>query len=220
MSNQATPFVVAEPRPAHEALDIHWLVQACLKGNEDAWFILIAAHRRLILSIPLKYGFSTEDAADVLQEVCVVLVRELSRVREPRALAAWLIRITSQTCARWRSRERQHESVPVEDDGACPLTACDPPVEQMICEVEQTRALHAVLDEAPPRCKRLVEMLFFSEPAVPYDEVAKNLGVATGSVGFLRMRCLACLRKQLVDKGYGEEVMTLFRNAIISPGIQ
>ena len=45
-------------------------------------------------------------------------------------------------------------------------------------------------------------MLFFETPARPYDEIAKELGLATGSIGFIRGRCLAQLRKQLEKKGF------------------
>jgi DNA-directed RNA polymerase specialized sigma24 family protein len=45
-------------------------------------------------------------------------------------------------------------------------------------------------------------MLFFTTPAVPYEEVAKLLGVAKGSIGFIRMQCLERLRRHLVNKGF------------------
>ncbi len=40
----------------------------------------------------------------------------------------------------------------------------------------------------------MVRMLFFETPARPYKDVAQALGVATGSIGFLRMKCLDKLR--------------------------
>ena len=57
--------------------------------------------------------------------------------------------------------------------------------------------LREALSELPPRCRELIRMLFFETPPVPYEEVARNLGLATGSVGFIRMRCLKRLRKRL-----------------------
>jgi DNA-directed RNA polymerase specialized sigma24 family protein len=45
-------------------------------------------------------------------------------------------------------------------------------------------------------------MLFFATPAVPYEEVAKMLGVAKGSIGFIRRQCLERLRRHLIDKGF------------------
>jgi len=37
-----------------------------------------------------------------------------------------------------------------------------------------------------PRCRRLVEMLFFESPARPYTEVASELNLAVGSIGLTR----------------------------------
>jgi hypothetical protein len=45
-------------------------------------------------------------------------------------------------------------------------------------------------------------MLFFQEPSTPYEQVAKNLNVAKGSIGFIRMRCLERLRRLLEKKGF------------------
>jgi hypothetical protein len=44
--------------------------------------------------------------------------------------------------------------------------------------------------------------LFFEQPPLPYTEVARRLGLATGSIGFIRGRCLDRLRKLLVESGF------------------
>ena len=40
-------------------------------------------------------------------------------------------------------------------------------------------------------------MLFFEPEARPYQEVAASLGLATGSIGFVRAKCLERLRRRL-----------------------
>ncbi|HEV7551812.1 MAG TPA: sigma-70 family RNA polymerase sigma factor, partial [Candidatus Angelobacter sp.] len=54
----------------------------------------------------------------------------------------------------------------------------------------------------PKRCNQMVAMLFFEDPPRPYDEVAKELHLATGSIGFTRGRCLKKLRQLLEEKGF------------------
>jgi DNA-directed RNA polymerase specialized sigma24 family protein len=44
--------------------------------------------------------------------------------------------------------------------------------------------------------------LFFEEPPRPYQEVAESLGLATGSIGFIRGRCLEKLRTFLKKRGF------------------
>src|SRR5262245_22855161 len=54
-----------------EASEDEWLVQGCLQGEARAWEQLIDRYKKLIYSIPLKYGASPEDASDVFQAVCI-----------------------------------------------------------------------------------------------------------------------------------------------------
>ena len=53
-----------------------------------------------------------------------------------------------------------------------------------------------------PQCRRLVELLFFETPARPYSEVAAELGLAVGSIGFTRQKCLERLRARLDELGF------------------
>jgi hypothetical protein len=68
------------------------LVRDCLIGKATAWSDLIFRYKNLIFSIPIRYGFSEEDSADIFQAVCMDLLAELHSLREPKALAGWLIR--------------------------------------------------------------------------------------------------------------------------------
>ena len=60
-------------------------VAGCLRGEQAAWDGLVDRYAALIYSIPLKYGFSEADAADVFQSVCLILREKLGSVRAPRA---------------------------------------------------------------------------------------------------------------------------------------
>ena len=68
------------------------LVRDCLNGREAAWAALLEKYKKLIYSIPIKYGCSVDEANDVFQETCLVLLSELPRLREPRALPKWSCR--------------------------------------------------------------------------------------------------------------------------------
>jgi DNA-directed RNA polymerase specialized sigma24 family protein len=54
----------------------------------------------------------------------------------------------------------------------------------------------------PKRCADLVKLLFYEHPPLPYSDVAQRLGLATGSIGFIRGRCLTKLQKILVEMGF------------------
>ena len=56
------------------------LVSECLQGNDEAWSALIDKYKRLIYSIPVKYGFSPDEATDIFQAVCLELLSELPKL--------------------------------------------------------------------------------------------------------------------------------------------
>jgi RNA polymerase sigma factor (sigma-70 family) len=189
-----------EKEPAPHSSD-EKLIRACLKGDAEAWAALIDKYKNLIYSIPVKFGMY-QDAGDIFQAVCVDLMSELPNLREHRALPKWLMQTCYHRCLQQRrisgrlvELEPEHAEKPVN-------TEDNPLPEQMLVQIEQEQLLRDVITEMPDRCERLIQMLFFETPARPYDEIAKELGLATGSIGFIRGRCLAQLRKQLEKKGF------------------
>jgi RNA polymerase sigma factor (sigma-70 family) len=171
------------------------LVSACLSGDEHAWSELIDRYSRLIFSIPLRQGLSREEAADVFQAVCLDLVAELPKLRDPQALPAWLIRTTARKVGKWKRRNERY----LPDDGDLAESTADQDVlpDSLIEHCQRTQALRDGIEALPDRCRAMVRMLFFETPARPYKDVAAALGVATGSIGFMRMKCLDRLRSLL-----------------------
>jgi len=176
------------------------LVRECLKGDDDAWSALIEKYKRLIYSVPVKYGFNADDANDIFQAVCLELLSELPKLRKPKALPKWLIQVASHKCFHRRLQQQRTEvSDEVEKQ---PEETVPSQMEEILREAEEEQTLRDALSALAPRCRQLVEMLFFEEPARPYKDVAASLRIATGSIGFIRQRCLERLRKQLVEAGF------------------
>jgi RNA polymerase sigma factor (sigma-70 family) len=177
------------------------LVQACLDGDQDAWSALIDKYKNLIFSVPIKYGFSREEAADIFQMVCMELLSALGQIREPKALPKWLLMVAAHKCYHLRNQDRRHEEKNTEFAESVE-TALPPEAEVIVSEAEREQQLREVIASVSPRCQELIRMLFFEEPARPYDEVARELGLARGSIGFIRQRCLDRLKQKLDDLGW------------------
>jgi RNA polymerase sigma factor (sigma-70 family) len=178
------------------------LVQACLAGREDAWFALIDKYRNLIFSVPLRYGLSEDHANEIFQQVCLAMLSNLSQLREPRALAAWLIRTAAHESFNWRRQAEKHAGVALDDaEAVLPSGVADLP-DHAIRELQREQLLREAILALPPRCRELIQMLFFERPAVRYADVAKRLGLAKGSIGFTRTRCLQRLRRHLEKNGF------------------
>jgi RNA polymerase sigma factor (sigma-70 family) len=183
--------------------DVSWsdtkLVGECLRGNETAWAALIDKYKNLIFSIAVRRGFSRDDATDIFQTVAAQLLSELGRIRKPEALAAWLIEVTSNKCTQWRTR--QFREIP--DERALLATSLESETaEGLILEAEQEQTLRYAVQKATPQCRQLIQLLFYENPPLPYQEVAASLGIATGSIGFVRRKCLDRLRRYLEEAGF------------------
>jgi len=196
MQTAAAPSAEDRERPLSDS----YLVKACLQGDEEAWSALINKYKNLIFSIPIKYRFSQEDAADIFQAVCADLISELAKLRKPKALAGWLIQVTSHKCIQ---RKRQAERYDSQEQGLSdPAAAAHEIPENMFLQVQAEQILREAIQELSPRCRELVRMLFFEHPSRPYQQIAEQLGIATGSIGFIRGRCLEKLRRRLEKMGF------------------
>jgi RNA polymerase sigma factor (sigma-70 family) len=176
------------------------LVSECLNGNEEAWNALIDKYKRLIYSIPVKYGFSPDEATDIFQAVCLELLTELPKLRKAEALPKWIIQITSHKCFHTKKDKQRTETADPNDPTF--EQATPPRAENVLREAEDEQKMRDVISALPDRCQELIRMLFFEEPALPYDQVARRLGIATGSIGFIRQRCLERARKELEKAGF------------------
>ncbi len=176
------------------------LVKECLRGSEEAWSALIDMYKNLIFSIPIKYGFSTDDATDIFQAVCVELLSELPKLRKPKALPKWIMQVAVHKCFHHKRQLQRTEAREPDDESF--ETSVPARAEGILRQAEEEQTLRQAVRDLPPRCRRLIQMLFFEEPPRPYQQLAAELGLSTGSIGFIRQRCLERLRKRLNEAGF------------------
>jgi RNA polymerase sigma factor (sigma-70 family) len=176
------------------------LVKECLSGNEEAWSQLIDKYKALIYSIPVKYGLTQQEAADVFQATCVELLVRLPELREPRALPKWLMQVAHHECYRLKRLNQRVVSRDAEPDLPEPETPAI--AESLVQQTQEEQMLREAMAALTPQCRRLVELLFFEIPSRPYIEVAAELGLAVGSIGFTRQKCIERLRRQLEELGF------------------
>lgn len=195
MPTATSPLTGAPSGPSPD-WDDPALVDACLQGSEAAWTALVDKYTRLVLSVPRRFRFSQADAEDILQAVCVDLLEQLHTVREPAALRGWLVKAAVHKCL--HARRRSGREAPTDPLTISADTADDgSTAEQILVETEQQQLVREATHQLSERCQSLLRLLFVEAPTRPYDEVARLLGVARGSVSFLRGRCLQRLRKAL-----------------------
>jgi RNA polymerase sigma factor (sigma-70 family) len=99
-----------------------------------------------------------------------------------------------------KQQERRTVSRDAEPDLPVPETPAI--AESLVQQTQQEQMLREAMSALSPQCRRLVELLFFETPARPYAEVAAELGLALGSIGFIRQKCIQRLRRHLDELGF------------------
>ena len=178
-----------------------YLVEECLRGNQEAWHAVVERYKHLVYSAPIKYRMEPQDAADIFQDVWVDLYAELGKLRKPGALGAWLISVAFHKCYQWK-RRRLRDPEPQQSAANREPVATDLLFPEWQEQAERAQILRETVATMPDRCQRMIQLLFYHEPPLSYAEVARTLGLAEGSIGFIRGRCLQKLRQGLQQKGF------------------
>ena len=195
-----SPVLICEEKPKQRAKSDEALVRDCLRGSQEAWSELIEKYKALIYSIPVKYGLPPQDAADIFQGTCLELLSSLPLLREPRALPKWLIQVAHHKCHHWKLQQQRF--VTSEQEDGAPEPEVPPIADALIRQTEEEQGLREAIAALPSQCRQLVRMLFFETPPRAYSEVARDLGLAVGSIGLTRQRFVERLRKQLEEMGF------------------
>jgi RNA polymerase sigma factor (sigma-70 family) len=72
----------------------------------------------------------------------------------------------------------------------------------LFAELDKEQILRSALERLTPRCREVIQCLFFEDPRPSYQAIASRLGLSENSIGFTRERCLNNLKKILGELGY------------------
>ncbi|WP_051798292.1 RNA polymerase sigma factor [Catenuloplanes japonicus] len=174
--------------------DLAGLVTAASRGDRRAWDTIVARYGRMVSAVCRQWRLSDADTADVSQTVWLRLFEQLDRLRDPRALPAWLLTTTRRECHHLhRAAKRELPGATAARlEGQADATAAS--VDDGLLRRERGAAVRAAFDELPPHCRELLELLL-SDPPTPYGEISDRLGMPCGGIGPNRARCLERLRR-------------------------
>jgi RNA polymerase sigma factor (sigma-70 family) len=179
------------------------LVLACRNGDAAAWEALVDRYQRLIFALARHAGLNEDQAADVFQRVFTLLFEALNKIEQPALIGAWLTTTTRHEAWRFSRRERAATRIysqRLEQAGTLADDALLP--EALVLRLEEQHRVRLVVESLDPRCRRLIEMLFYRSDAPPYAEIAAALGMSEGGIGPTRARCLDKLRRRLEAQGF------------------
>lgn len=171
-----------------------WLALRCQSGEPQAFADLVRIMERPLLYYAAKLVGSSEQAADVLQDVWIRAFRGMRKLKEPASLRPWLYRMTHgvaidrirQDTARAHAEEVHaadfEEAWEGFDDGGA-------------------AAVHQALDRLELRHREVLTLHFLEDFSVA--EVAAIVGCPAGTVKSRIHHAKRALKEILMGGGYG-----------------
>src|SRR3954452_12788844 len=124
------------------------LVTRASGGDQGAWHELVDRYAPLMYTICTRYRLSNHDIEDVGQNVWLLLVAQLGKLREPAALPGWLATTTKRECLRVVTATRKSQQLGNTVDYA-PF-ADERAIDEKILIAERNAALRTTFAELPP----------------------------------------------------------------------
>jgi RNA polymerase sigma factor (sigma-70 family) len=177
---------------------VEGLMRAAQDGSEEAFGQLVAELTSTLWHVARATGLSRPDAEDVVQTTWLSLVSHLKTIHTPSGLKSWLVTTTKREA--WRVRAAELRQLPADQDWLTTIPDQAAGSEERLVTEQEMRDLRTAFLTLSTRCQELLRIVaFVTRP--DYDEVAGKLGMARGSVGPTRGRCLEKLRVALYSEG-------------------
>ncbi len=144
-------------------------------GDEKAWEAIISRYERLVYTIPSRYGLTPAEIDDVFQSVWLSLMKNLSRLREPDRISAWLVTTARREC--WerrrgadyeRSTTTSFDSILTDEEGN------DMPPDEVVELYREQQTIRLALDQLDERCRRILWMLYYEATIPSYSDIARK----------------------------------------------
>lgn len=165
------------------------------EGDLSALDSVVRELNPLLWHVARSQGLTDEDAADVVQTTWLELVRQLSAIHSPRALAGWLVRATKREA--WRVNARRRKNAGPDPDALNDVPDDAPAPDHEMLTQERHRTLWRHFAKLSEQCRTLLTLVAHSERP-DYASIVEALGMPHGSIGPTRGRCLARLRALLL----------------------
>ena len=176
------------------------VVHRARRGGPSAFEEIVRRHQHRVYNLAYRMLRGHDDAEDLSQEAFIRVFQSLPRLRDDRALGAFITRVAANLCLTWlRSRRRHPEQTTNPTDLASVPAPAAP---------ERHEQLRAAVSDLAPKY-RLAITAFYLE-GCSYAESAYMLGITPRALKTRLHRARTMLRKAVAasDTGAGEESAT------------
>jgi RNA polymerase sigma-70 factor, ECF subfamily len=169
------------------------VIEACQRGDSDAFRVLFEAHKDRVYSIALRYSGDPAAAMDIAQESFLKVLGAIREFRAEAGFESWLYRIVVNTCLDHQRRGRR--LMPCLGDLIEAVTARGETVLNRLMRSEMEEDIQRIVARLAPE-QRMVVVLRYTE-GLSYDEIARILGCSAGTVASRLNRAHKILERRL-----------------------
>ena len=165
-------------------------IQACQRGEREAFDRLVERYQRDVYRLCFRYVNNHHDANDLAQEVFLRAYRAIAKFRGESAFSTWLYRIAVNTCLNFRAARKlpaEELSEHLADGGR--------PVVEKIEEDERSVKVREAVARLPEKQRATLILKVYQD--LTHEEVARILGSSVGTVKANLFHALVNLRKVL-----------------------
>ena len=170
------------------------LIEACQRGEAEAFRALFERHKDKVYSIALRYSGDEAAAQDIAQETFLKLFVGLKNFRGESDFGSWLYRLVVNSC--FDRKRKNRRLLPLLDEALAVLQAPDLSAFDEILRSETRGRLREVMADLPDE-QRMLLVLRYTQ-ALSYDEIGRILGVASGTVASRLNRIHRTLARRLL----------------------
>jgi RNA polymerase sigma-70 factor (ECF subfamily) len=178
-----------------------------LNGDDTAFDLIVSRYQDMVFNLALRLLGGREEALDLSQEVFFQVYRKLGSFRQDASLRTWVYRIVINRAKNrqrwWRRREQEMTALAVEDaerenpwvlSAALKTDQSDSP-DEALQRKEVGEILHEAIADLP--FDQRIILLLKEIDGLSYDEIARTLNLALGTVKSRLARARRALRDRL-----------------------
>ena len=169
------------------------VINACRRGDPDAFRALFEAHKDRVYSIALRYSGDAAAAMDIAQDTFLKVLSQIQKFRGDADVETWIYRIAVNACLDHQRRARK--LMPFLGELIDAVSARGENVLHRLMRAETAGDVQRIVARLPAE-QRMVVVLRYTE-GLAYDEIARILGCSAGTVASRLNRAHKVLERKL-----------------------
>lgn len=193
-----------------DELDYNYLAELVLKtqrGDSEAFAELYTATYQKQYRFAYRYAKDAYLAQDILQDVYILVLKNINALKNPRLFVSWLNQITFRTCFDVCQKHSRHEeelnhvTEMTQTKDLQPDSMTHNPEKQLMDHFDQTMLMASVLELQPQHAQALI-MRYFNDMSI--DEIADAMNCSHSTIKRRLVKGKKLLEKLLKNKIGGD----------------